>query len=45
MRTAAGQEAGAFDDEIIPIKTTKAVFDKETKEMSFHDVELTKDEG
>ena len=45
MRTAAAQAAGKFDAEIIPIKTTKAVVDKETKEMSFHEVELTKDEG
>ncbi|MFK7803460.1 MAG: acetyl-CoA C-acyltransferase, partial [Anaerolineae bacterium] len=45
MRTAAAQAAGKFDDEIIPIKTTKVIVDKETKEMSFHDAELTKDEG
>ncbi|MFT5193038.1 MAG: acetyl-CoA C-acetyltransferase [Cellvibrionaceae bacterium] len=45
MRTAAAQAAGKFDAEIIPIKTIKAVVDKETKEMSFHEVELTKDEG
>lgn len=45
MRTAAAQEAGKFNDEIIPIKTTKAIVDKETKEMSFHAAELTKDEG
>lgn len=45
MRTAAAQAAGKFEDEIIPIKTTKVVVDKETKEMSFHDAELIKDEG
>ena len=45
MRTAAAQEAGKFDDEIIPIETIKAVIDKETKEMSFHPATLTKDEG
>ena len=45
MRTAAAQEAGKFDDEIIPIETTKVVIDKETKEMSFHPATLTKDEG
>ncbi len=44
-RTAAAQEAGKFDDELAPMKTTKAVFDKETKEVSYEDVELTKDEG
>lgn len=45
MRTAAAQAAGKFDDEIIPIESIKAVIDKETKEMSFHPVALTKDEG
>ena len=45
MRTAAAQAAGKFDDEIIPITTTKVVVDKVTKEMSFHEVTLTKDEG
>lgn len=45
MRTAAGQEAGAFDDEIVPISTNMGVMDKETKEISFHDVTIGKDEG
>jgi len=45
QRTAAAQEAGAFDDEIVPITTTKGVMDKETKEISFHEVTLEKDEG
>lgn len=45
MRTAAAQEAGKFDDEIIPVTTIKGVMDKETKEISFHEVTLTKDEG
>ena len=45
MRTAAAQEAGAFDDEIVPMASTKAVFNKETKETSFEDVMLGKDEG
>jgi len=45
MRTAAAQVAGKFDEEIIPVSTVKAVVDKETKKMSFHDVTLTKDEG
>ena len=44
-RTAAGQEAGAFDDEIVPMTTTKGVMDKETKEISFEEVTLEKDEG
>lgn len=45
LRTAAGQEAGAFDDEIVPITTNMGVMDKETKEISFHDVTIDKDEG
>lgn len=44
-RTAAGQEAGKFDDEIVPLPSTKGVMDKETKEISFEDVVLDKDEG
>lgn len=45
MRTAAAQEAGKFDDEIMSITTTKAVMDKATKEISYHEVTLAKDEG
>jgi len=45
QRTAAAQEAGAFDDEIVPVTTTKGVMDKETKEISFHEVTQEKDEG
>lgn len=45
MRTAAAQEAGRFDQEIVPITTTKANFNKETKEVSFEEVTLSKDEG
>ena len=37
-RTAAAQAAGKFDDEIIPIHTSMAVMDRETKEISFKDV-------
>jgi acetyl-CoA C-acetyltransferase len=44
-RTAAGQEVGKFDDEIVPLPSTKGVMDKETKEISFEDVVLDKDEG
>lgn len=43
--TAAAQEAGKFDDEIVPITATMGVMDKETKEVSFHEVTLAKDEG
>jgi len=45
QRTAAAQEAGLFDDEIIPVTTTKAVFNKETQETSYEKVTLAKDEG
>lgn len=45
MRTAAAQAAGKFDDEIVPFTTTKVVFNKDTKEESFHQVTLSKDEG
>lgn len=45
QRTAAAQEAGKFDDEIVPITATKAIVDKETKEVSYQEVTLSKDEG
>ncbi len=45
QRTAAGQAAGKFDDEIVPMTTTQAIFNKETKEVSYADVTLSKDEG
>lgn len=44
-RTAAAQEAGLFDDEIVPVTCTKVVQDKETGEISKQEVTLTKDEG
>jgi len=45
QRTAAGQEAGKFDDEIVSMSSSKGVMDRETKEISFEDVSLEKDEG
>jgi len=45
QRTAAAQEAGAFDDEIIAMDASKGVMDKESGDFSFHDVTLEKDEG
>jgi len=45
QRTAAGQQDGNFDDEIVPITTTKAIVDRETKEISYEEVTLSKDEG
>ena len=45
QRTAAAQEAGRFDAEIVPLNTTKAVFNKETKEVTYEEVTLSQDEG
>lgn len=45
QRTAAAQEAGLFADEIVPLSASTGVMDKETKEISFHEVTLEKDEG
>jgi acetyl-CoA C-acetyltransferase len=45
QRTAAAQAAGKLDDEIVPLPSNMGVMDKETKEISFHDVLLEKDEG
>ncbi len=45
QRTAAAQVAGKFDDEIIPLTTTKAVVNKETKAVSYEEVTLRQDEG
>ncbi len=44
MRVAAAQEAGLFNDEIVPFATRMAVFNKETKETSYQDVVLDRDE-
>ncbi|MGH1359932.1 MAG: acetyl-CoA C-acyltransferase [Burkholderiaceae bacterium] len=45
QRTAAGQEAGRFDDEIVPLTTIMKVMNKETKEVSDQEITLSKDEG
>lgn len=45
QRTASAQEAGKFDDEIVPLATNQAVVDKETKEVSHREVKLEQDEG
>ena len=44
-RTAAAQEAGRFDAEIVPLPSNKGVMNKETGEISFEDVVLERDEG
>ncbi|ROO31429.1 acetyl-CoA C-acyltransferase [Salinisphaera japonica] len=45
LRTAAAQEAGRFDDEIVPMTTIQAVKNKETGEVSEQEVTLSQDEG
>jgi acetyl-CoA C-acetyltransferase len=45
QRTAAAQAAGRFDKEIAPLTTSMAVVSKETKEVSYQSVTLTRDEG
>ncbi len=44
QRTAAGQESGKFDDEIVPYTVKMLVKDKETGEVSEQEVNLVKDE-
>ncbi len=44
LRMAAAQEAGKFADEIVPMKATMAVKDKETEEISHHEVTVDRDE-
>ncbi len=44
-RTAAAQEAGRFDDEIVPVQATKMILDKATGEVSYAETELSQDEG
>ncbi len=45
QRTAAAQDAGRLDDEIVPLTTVKEVKDRETGEISQQEVTLDKDEG
>ncbi|MEO1040505.1 MAG: acetyl-CoA C-acyltransferase [Pseudomonadota bacterium] len=45
QRTAAAQEAGRFDDEIVPLASRPMVKNKETGEVSEIDALLDKDEG
>jgi acetyl-CoA C-acetyltransferase len=43
--THLAQEAGKFDDEIVAMTSTMMMQDRETKEISSHEVTLEKDEG
>lgn len=45
MRTARAQQAGLFDDEIVPITVTQAVHDKATGVTEYREVRLERDEG
>ena len=45
QRCAIAQQAGYFDDEIVPITTVKEVKNKETGEVSDQEVTLDRDEG
>ena len=45
QRTAAGQKAGRFDAEIVPMTTKKVVQDKTTGETRIEEVTLEQDEG
>ena len=44
-RTAVAQAAGYFNAEIVPTSASMAVTNKETKEVTYKDVTLSKDEG
>jgi acetyl-CoA C-acetyltransferase/acetyl-CoA acyltransferase len=44
-RVAAAREAGRFTAEVVPIKARMAVVDKETKALSYREVEIAHDEG
>lgn len=45
QRTHAAQLAGRFDAEIVPMASKMALVNKETKEVTYKDVHLEKDEG
>jgi acetyl-CoA C-acetyltransferase len=45
QRTAAAQEAGRFDAEIVPMATTMLVADKATGQTTSKEITLSKDEG
>ncbi len=44
QRTAKAQQEGKFDLEIIPVNAQKYIVNKETKETSYEDIRLEKDE-
>jgi acetyl-CoA C-acetyltransferase len=44
QRTAAAQEAGRFDDEIVAMNVTQAVFNRETKATTYRDAVVDRDD-
>src|SRR5258705_1144150 len=44
-RVGAALQGGRFNDEIVPFATKMAVVDKDTKEVTYQQVTLSKDEG
>jgi acetyl-CoA C-acetyltransferase len=45
QRTALGQQDGAFNDEIVPMKVSMGVKDKESGEVSIRAISIDRDEG
>ncbi len=45
QRTAAAQAAGYYDKEIVPVTANMAIVNKETKEVTYKEVTISKDEG
>jgi acetyl-CoA acetyltransferase family protein len=44
LRTAAAQQAGKFNDEIIPVTVKMAVVDRDTKDVNYREVTVRRDE-
>ncbi|MEZ5646324.1 MAG: acetyl-CoA C-acyltransferase [Burkholderiaceae bacterium] len=45
QRTAAAQQAGRLDAEIVPMTTQMAVVDKATEQVSYREITVSRDEG
>jgi len=45
QRTAAAQAGGIYENEVISVTTNKGIKNKETGEITYDDVTITKDEG
>ncbi|MCY1275833.1 3-ketoacyl-CoA thiolase [compost metagenome] len=45
QRTAAAQQAGLFEAEIVPVTTLQAISDKQSGEVGYQQVTLARDEG